>query len=653
MRRIAAFTAGLLILGACEGGGGVVATPRSIPRDPPRLVANEFALQPFTDCSDVLSYLKSNALSQVTAWGLGGMPWPWMEGDFMMRAAAQEDTSAAPLAGVDYSTTNLQELGVDEPDIVKTDGHLLLAVAQGKLFVIDVTGSQPTLLGSLALTTGWGHQIFLSGDTALLMATEQGPMPLGFQESDVRGIAPWWGTPTTVVSEVDLSDPTDPTIVRTLRVDGTMLSSRMTGTTARIVISSFPTGLHFVVPEGGGLRDESKALAENRRIITESVLEDWMPYYVLEDNERGVTTEGVLLDCGRVAQPPEYSGLSTLAILTVSLEGGIRPADSFGLVADGSTVYGSTGSLYVATQRWVDWQALPASEVDTVAGTFSSVIHRFDISDPAFTTYRASGRVPGYLLGQWAMSEQDGFLRVASTTESPWTGFQPGRTQSLVTVLEEIDGRLEVAGQVAGLGIDERIYAVRFIGDTGFVVTFRQTDPLYTIDLSDPTRPEVVGELKIPGYSAYLHPIGDGLLLGVGQDADENGRVKGTQVTVFDVSDPESPRQLHKMTLANGYSEAEWDHHAFLYWPATGLTVLPVQTWSPDGSDYFAGALGLKAGAQGIEEIGRLEHDWAKQGWQAPIRRALVVGDSVLTFSELGILTSDLSGLGQQGWLQF
>jgi uncharacterized secreted protein with C-terminal beta-propeller domain len=107
------------------------------------------------------------------------------------------------------------------------------------------------------------------------------------------------------------------------------------------------------------------------------------------------------------------------------------------------------------------------------------------------------------------------------------------------------------------------------------------------------------------------------------------------------------------MTLANGYSEAEWDHHAFLYWPATGLTVLPVQTWSPDGSDYFAGALGLKAGAQGIEEIGRLEHDWAKQGWQAPIRRALVVGDQVLTFSELGILSSDLDGLGERGWLQF
>jgi len=139
----------------------------------------------------------------------------------------------------------------------------------------------------------------------------------------------------------------------------------------------------------------------------------------------------------------------------------------------------------------------------------------------------------------------------------------------------------------------------------------------------------------------------------VGQDADQNGRVKGTQVSVFDVSDPSSPRQLHKLTLANGSSQAEWDHHAFLYWPATGLTVLPVQTWSEDGSQYFSGAIGLKAGPQGIQEIRRIEHEDWMEGWQAPILRALVVGDQVLTFSESGILSSDLEGLSEQGWLPF
>jgi hypothetical protein len=137
-----------------------------------------------------------------------------------------------------------------------------------------------------------------------------------------------------------------------------------------------------------------------------------------------------------------------------------------------------------------------------------------------------------------------------------------------------LDGdRLTTVGKVGGLGRNEQIYSVRFIGPIGYVVTFRRTDPLYTIDLSDPAAPKVVGQLKILGYSAYLHPAGDGLLLGIGQDADAQGRATGLQMSLFDVSNPAEPKRVSRVTLPNTWSDAEGDHHAFTF--ADGLALVP------------------------------------------------------------------------------
>ena len=166
----------------------------------------------------------------------------------------------------------------------------------------------------------------------------------------------------------------------------------------------------------------------------------------------------------------------------------------------------------------------------------------------------------------------------------------------MITILEPQDSELVVVGMVAGLGKGERIYSVRFIEETAYVVTFRQTDPLYTVDLSDPSDPKVLGELKILGYSAYLHPLGDDLLLGVGQDADERGRVEGTQVSIFDVSDPANPERIAQLTLAKGSNSAvEYDHRAFLYWDPASLAVIPIQRWSWEAregkEEVFFGAI--------------------------------------------------------------
>ena len=186
--------------------------------------------------------------------------------------------------------------------------------------------------------------------------------------------------------------------------------------------------------------------------------------------------------------------------------------------------------------------------------------------------------MPGYLINQYAMSELDGKLRVAATSGEPWA--DPGArwtSQSGVYVLEQSRNRLREIGKVEGLGKGERIYAVRFVGTLGYVVTFRQTDPLYTVDVSDPAKPRVRGELKITGYSAYLHPAGGDKLIGIGQEATGEGRVTGTQVSLFSIADADKPTRLARYYLSGANSEAEFDPHAFLYWPADGLLVVPLQ----------------------------------------------------------------------------
>ena len=167
----------------------------------------------------------------------------------------------------------------------------------------------------------------------------------------------------------------------------------------------------------------------------------------------------------------------------------------------------------------------------------------------------------------------------AATTE----GFSDN-SQSHVTSLQARAGRLEKIGQVSGLGRGERIYAVRFIEDRGYVVTFRQVDPLYTLDLADPAHPRVRGELKILGYSAYLHPVGDPRAARHRPGRERGGRRQGTQLSLFDVDDPANPKLLHKVALGElTSSEAEYDHHAFLWWEPLRLAVVPV-------SDYEGGS---------------------------------------------------------------
>jgi hypothetical protein len=223
-------------------------------------------------------------------------------------------------------------------------------------------------------------------------------------------------------------------------------------------------------------------------------------------------------------------------------------------------------------------------------------------------------------------------------------------------VLDQHGSRLDQVGRVSGLGRGERIFSVRFIEDAGYVVTFRQVDPLHTLDLSDAEHPRLRGTLDLLGYSAYLHPVGRDLILGVGRDASPEGRVGGAQLSLFDVSDLGAPKLLSRHALGTSSStDAEFDHKAFLFWPPSKLAVLPVQIYGDgqrSGGPDFTGAIGFRvARAGGIGEAGRVVHD--RSGSAVPVTRSLVVGSRLFTLSDGGVLASDLSTLAPGTWVAF
>ena len=405
----------------------------------------------------------------------------------------------------------------------------------------------------------------------------------------------------------------------------------------RLVASSqVPETLPFEQPVDDTPEAREAARDHNRAVVASSGLSSWLPQYRITRRGKAPGKWRPLVQCRRVSHPAAYSGLGMLTVLTFDLSKGLEPVDSVAVMTDGRIVYASPESLYVATERWTDRPQ--AGTPKKAQSGVTTELHKFDISKPTKTLYRGSGSVSGFLLSEWSLSEYKGVLRVVSTETPAWWG-PGGESESFLTTLRPKDGGLVQAGRIGELGKGERVYAVRFVGDVGYVVTFRQIDPLYTVDLADPEHPRVLGELKIAGYSAYLHPIGEDLLLGIGQNADAEGHRLGTQLSIFDVSNLRRPQLLHHEALGAGWSEAENDHHAFLFWPRTGLVVIP----------FEQRAVGFRVGrARGIDSAGRVEHPRG-----AAIRRSLVVGDSVLTVSDAGVESSSLATFAERGWAAF
>lgn len=509
--------------GVSGGRGDVGVQPVVKAGDP--LSSGDLSLVAAGDCDTLLDWFVSNTRDQVTAWGWGG----GVVYDVYRKTTAEGRANAdtAPLTAtrsLDEATnsatgTNVQEAGVDEPDVVKADDRVLARLVGDDLVVYDVTGTSPRRVGRLDLPGRVQQQpeLLLVGDRAVVLS----------QRSDADG-------PATRVDTISLADPASPEITRTTSYAASLLAARQYGDTLRLVLGTGLPMLDFVTPQGE--LTEREALRKNREVLAGSEIADWLPSLTSDG-----TTEQVV-DCADMARPEDFTSAGTVSVVGWSVE---EPEErsSTGVATGSQTVYSSTDRLYLATSG--GWGGCGPMICDGPVplgrsigpwggGAGTTELHAFAL-DGDHAAYVGSGEVEGVVPDRWAIDAVDGTLRVAVGPSQ-----ETGDWNSVVT-LEETEDGLAPLGRVDRLGVGEQLQSVRWFDDLAVLVTFRQVDPLYAVDLSDPARPRTLGELKVPGYSDYLHPIGDGRILGLGVDADDEGRTRGGQVAVFDLRDPRHP----------------------------------------------------------------------------------------------------------------
>jgi len=615
-------------------------------------------------------------------------------------AASSQAAEATPPTGAErggtvVAGTNNQEVGVDEADLAKTDGRRLVTVVDGVLRV-TVLDDEPAVDGTLDLREGGTSQLFLRGDEALAIGSASGmtpmpgPMPTPTVVADVApgdptgsgASAPSTGptagptsgpaspAPTlvsgTTITRVDLSDPTAPRVVESVRVEGDVVAARMIDDTVRLVVRSTPVA-------AGQLwsGDSDQARDAVRAISSDDLLPRWSTgdgtvrplggcADVLTVPVAPTTADPTSIDPSGAVGLPGATTFERVTVLTardtladlapVTVEGGAE------------TVYASAGRLYVTSTAWS-------------GNGPATAVHRFDLTADGPAAYTGSGIVPGSLLDQYSLSEQGDDLRLVTTTQTapqqtapePSDTSPDGMAAELVAppttsgrlgiLRPSTDGTLAEVGHVDDLGVGESVQSVRFLDDLAYVVTFRQTDPLFAVDLSDATAPKVLGELKIPGFSEYLHPLGDGRLLGIGRDADPaTGQDRGFKASLFDVTDPTSPREVDTMVMADAWSPVSTDAHAFTWDPVRSQAVVPVEhgtgfdtpvTSCPPEVECVLppagpatprppGALVIGVEGDSLVQRAELNHVQDRDRW-APILRSLVVDDTLWTVSAVGL----------------
>jgi hypothetical protein len=749
-KAMGAATVGVLLagLGAAQllpGGTPLSSTP-----------AQAGELVRYDGCAPLLKAFRDELARTATAYGWGSsgggiavdLPVALSEGGATtgggttgaaMPAPAVAGESARDAVGNGATGTNLQEKGVDEPDVVKLAGGRLYTISNGALQVLSA-GSKPTQLGRLAIPGargqddvpdpmvdpayyGSGQELLVEGDRVLVVdqgyrVTGKLPAPSGSDGGSVSstsgapeqlvppdaGSVPPSGssstsgagstsgssatttgadiaspvapgvypggytgggditTPTTVLRLADVSDPAKPRWIETYELDGSYLSARLVDGSVRLVTRTQPTPTPQPYPDTpvnsqqDAERVQERQTKANRAAAQKLTLAQLLPQATRSQGGRTVGT-GAAVQCDDVSYAPAAVGGGLLLVTTLRPGAGLAPVDTAGVQADGDLVYATADRLFVATSRWGTSSSGFAREAQ-VADEVTTQLHAFDTSDPRALRYVGTGSVDGYVLGRWALSWHEGSMRVATTTGAPWGG-TGSTSSSSVVVLREAGARLTEVGRVDGLGKGEQIKAVRYLGDLATVVTFRQTDPLYVLDLSDPTAPALTGQLKVPGFSTYLHPIGDDRLLGIGMEADaQTGRTTGLQASVFDLSDSAKPVQVDRLQLGDGYSEALQESRAFGYDPQRGLAVLPFQ----DGRGASSG-LGIRVAADGRltlagklvvtessgQDCGLKEQPVAPEtscGYAggAQVRRVVLDGDRVHVLTDRSLVTGTSAG---------
>jgi uncharacterized secreted protein with C-terminal beta-propeller domain len=593
----------------------------------PSLAPAAADLPPFSSCPELRQWYVDAALPKVGPWGFG---YPFVY-------AMDNAVAAAPLAssvkavGSSATGTNVQQAGVDEPDTAKTDGSVVVDARGHDLVVTDVTGTSPRVLSRLRLPDrAYGHQILLAGHTVIAFGTVGsrwggGPVPLGGPMiPDGFG----FGTPSggrTRVFTVDIADPSHPRITENQSVGGTLVSARLyaDGTVRAVYETGYPQ-LHFVHPTRH--RSAREATRENRQIVRQASIDAWLPTI---RNNASLRTR--ILDCDKVLHPTQPSGFGTLSVMTFPASTPTHYTAT-AITAAGDLVYSSTDRLYVATTGSQFWYPMAAGR-KAMNRQPTTQIDAFAV-DGASTTYVASGTVPGSVKDRWSFSEYDGHLRVVTGLGRDWSPRENG-----VFVLDENGEHLDVVGRLTGLGRDQRVQSVRWFGNLGVVTTFRQIDPLYTLDLSEPTKPRVLGALHISGYSGYLHPVADGILLGLGHAVGSRAASEpdGAAAATFNLTDPNHVTRTDTLDYAHNSSfGTDNDPLTFTYLPDLHVALVPLESWN---GRTAARLVAMRVGDDG--SLTRLT-SYSLGRWYAASARTLPLGGNRVAVVDHGVRIIDV-----------
>jgi uncharacterized secreted protein with C-terminal beta-propeller domain len=649
-------------------------------------------LKKFNSVDEIKQYIKENVPKAQNAYYTtditgrmidGAVPAPVMAVQESVKSSA--DVSAIA-AGTDYSQTNVQVAGVDEPDFVKNDGRYIYIISGNRLVIVDAYPAQNADIISETEIEDNVKEIFIIGDRLVLFSTGNSDIPVRTMSESAGGMErvavmpPYYrSNPVTHAAIYDITDRKSPAVIKDYTIDGDYVDARMIG---GIVYMLTRENIYayddIVVP----------AVRESGKVVIEPDV--W--YF---DN-------------------PEYNYVFSTVTALDATTGAEKDAKTF-LIGSGNILYVSQDAMYVSYQKWHPVYrtvaggpqvAVAAEEAVVSSGSAASapilyedfnrmsesekqafitemksgeqeairkreidqtttVIHKIAISNGNIA-YVANGEVSGYVKNQFAMDEYNGNLRVA-TTSDVWTN----RGQYEYNNVFVLDGSMKTVGSLTRIAEQEKIYSTRFIGDRLYMVTFKRIDPFFVIDLSTPENPKILGKLKIPGYSDYLHPYDSTHIIGVGKETSTNDwggvSTRGVKLALFDVSDVEHPKQIDKVEIGESGTDsaALSDHKAFLFDVGKNLLVIPVRqvtnvpvmpkTGSYDKAPlvwYGAYVFGVTP-ETGFSLKGTVQHGTGTSGyyWYGSsaneVKRSLYIGNDLYTISSNKIVATSLENINK------
>lgn len=642
----------------------------------------------------------------------GGM---WMEDDMAMAESADGGGNSAPTTrrteGTDYSGTNNQEQGVDEADFVKTDGYYIYFLNGKNLEIFGVPEFGELTHLSTTLIEGQPQAMMLDADRLVVISTvstwnlpETDPLSqaMGWD----GGYGSWRTTSLTKFTVLDITNRSSPEEGKELYLEGYYMTAREVNATVRTVTHTWldipgmsswldlPSGywdLDYDDPIRREIREKVayQTMLDNVEALESMALEDLLPKVYERVNGELLTHTMSDDECADFAAPEDgfNRGFNSIFTFDLSTENLDFQADH--IVGNYPMVYASQDVLILTENAW-DWWWFWGNDGMTEATN----IHSFDISNPGDTLYTGSGRVNGTVLNQFSVSEYEGIVRIA-TTSGQWARWwmenpEP-MSSSVVTFTRSVDTStdqqiLVEVGRVDDIAPEERIWSARFDGDRCYLVTFRQIDPLWVIDMSDHTNPTILGELEIPGVSTYIHPLSRDHLLTIGMGPGEDGiglDWSSTRLSLFNISDPSAPAVDDTLTLIPvtdpsdnawvwSYSEASYEHKAFQYWAPKDLLAIPLSTyrynsWTDSNGGYHWSyqyvskliLVNVSEETGNLSVHGTVDHsDLYDRGdntnwWnEYNIRRSIFMGDYVYALSSSGVTSTNLTTMEQSASIE-